>query len=332
MYCKFCGEEIRVGVIHDCDKKPRILKFLSWLFEKSGIENPFRGEHEVFERERLVAPDCIELDEGEVPVKQYKVGILRSRMRLQRSEGRLQITNKRILFRATGYSPAGKTVYQHAFDLDKIDGVEIHKDRRFRIPDLIFVLLWHTINLSIPALISLLLGMVFEKVPTVGILLSLILLAGGIECMYYFIKKRGEFFKKLIITGLGQGCFVAIMSLGMTSIMSDFAALRHIPVYIIISILALLGTVLATILYYTSAFFVVVKPNLMIEIKTSSGSPAIQIKHKEISFIWHKCEEFSGFDEILPWEDTDLAIKEVATIIGDIKTLGDLGVDKWKEN
>ena len=69
----------------------------------------------------------------------------------------------------------------------------------------------------------------------------------------------------------------------------------------------------------------------MIEIKTSSGSPGIQIKHKEISFIWHKAEEFSGFTEILPWEDTDLAIKEVATVIDDIKTLGDFGVEKWKQ-
>ena len=42
-------------------------------------------------------------------------------------------------------------------------------------------------------------------------------------------------------------------------------------------------------------------------------------------------EEYSGFAEVIPWEDADLAIKEIGAIINDVKTLGDMGVEKWKD-
>lgn len=328
MYCKYCGQEIKNGQEHNCEKKPPIFKWLAWFFERSGVENPFRSNHELYERGRLVTPDCVSLDEGEIPVKQYKVGILRSRMRFQRSEGRLQITNKRVLFRASGYAPGGKTIYQHAFSLDKIDGIEIRKDRRLRVPDLILVLLFGGLGTAIASAIGSLIEAFFDDAVLAGILILLFALVGAAGSVMYFFNKPNNFFKKLIVTGVGQTCAMALTGACFAGAMNDIASVLLYPLGVLCGIV----TLGITILYYISAFLFVIKPNLMIEIKTSSGSPGIQIKHREMSFIWHKCEEFSGFTEILPWEDTDLAIKEVATIIDDIKTLGDMGVEKWKEN
>ena len=110
-YCKYCGKELAAGEEHKCPDRPKFTRFISWLFNRSGVENPFKDKREIYEREQKITPDCIALEDGEIPVKQYNIGILRSRMRFQRSEGRLQITNKRVLFRATGYSPAGKTTF-----------------------------------------------------------------------------------------------------------------------------------------------------------------------------------------------------------------------------
>lgn len=45
-----------------------------------------------------------------------------------------------------------------------------------------------------------------------------------------------------------------------------------------------------------------------------------------------KEDKYSGFAEILPWTDTDIAIKEVGTIIDDIKTMGDAAIEKWKQD
>ena len=326
-YCKYCGKELATGEEHKCDKRPTFIRFMSWLFDRSGVENPFRNRNEIYEREQKITPDNIALDDGEIPVKQYNVGILRSRMRFQRSEGRLQITNKRVLFRATGYSPAGKTTYQHAFSLDKIDGVEIHKDRRFRVPDFLFALLWDGLSAALcmmwAAFIEGGLGM-----EGFGRVLASILVAGiGVGAIAHFFWKQKKFFSKMLLTGIARGGVLAILLTIIEAASGTFTEIVAIPSVILWGIVYLV----LSVLYYVSLFLFVVKPNLMIEIKTSSGSPGIQIKHKEISFIWHKCEEFSGFTEILPWEDTDLAIEEVATVIDDIKTLGDFGVEKWKQ-
>ena len=43
-------------------------------------------------------------------------------------------------------------------------------------------------------------------------------------------------------------------------------------------------------------------------------------------------DEYSGFSEVLPGKDADLAIKEIGAIINDIKTLGDFAVEKWQQN
>ena len=327
-YCKYCGTELIKGEPHECPKKPKFIRFVSWLFDKSGVENPFRNRNQVYEREQQITPDNIALDDGEIPIKQYKVAILRSRMRCQNSEGRLQITNKRVLFRATGYSPAGKTTYQHAFSLDKIDGVEIHKDRRFRVPDFLFALLWNSLSVVLfniwASFIEGGLG-----VGGFGCVLSAIIVAGvGLGAIAYFFWKPGKFFSKLLLTGIGLGGILALITVITSAMENNLSEIVAIPSLILWGIVF----VVLYILYFVSMFLFVIKPNLMIEIKTSSGSPAIQIKHKQISFIWHKSEEFSGFDEILPWEDTDLAIKEVATIIDDIKTLGDFAIEKWQSN
>jgi hypothetical protein len=52
-----------------------------------------------------------------------------------------------------------------------------------------------------------------------------------------------------------------------------------------------------------------------------------------LSFLFlAKEDKYSGFAEILPWTDTDIAIKEVGTIIDDIKTMGDAAIEKWKQD
>ena len=43
-------------------------------------------------------------------------------------------------------------------------------------------------------------------------------------------------------------------------------------------------------------------------------------------------DQNSGFREIIPWTDTDIAIREVGTIIDDIKTMGDAAIEKWKQD
>lgn len=41
------------------------------------------------------------------------------------------ITNRRILFRATGTSLTGNIAQEHQFNIDEIGGMAIHKDYKF---------------------------------------------------------------------------------------------------------------------------------------------------------------------------------------------------------
>lgn len=40
---------------------------------------------------------------------------------------------------------------------------------------------------------------------------------------------------------------------------------------------------------------------------------------------------YSGFGEVLPWEDTDLAMNELGTMIDDLQKQGDIAIKKWKK-
>lgn len=76
--------------------------------------------------------------------------------------------------------------------------------------------------------------------------------------------------------------------------------------------------------------------NLVAIFKTGAAA-AIEIKREPVmgllSFLFlAKEDKYSGFAEILPWTDTDIAIKEVGTIIDDIKTMGDAAIEKWKQD
>ena len=328
-YCKYCGQELTPDMEHKCSKKPKITRFLSSFIEKSGIASPFNNRDAIYERGQQITPDNVSLENGEIPVKQYNVGILRSKWKLQRSEGRLQITNKRVLFRATGYSPMGKTTYQHAFSLDKIDGIEIRKDHRVKVSNLLFILLLNLLTLIYGLIFRSYVRSDFVNVSAGGqVILSTLSLGLAIGSILYFLFKKNKFFQKMLFT------YASIIFTVMLQLLVSNLLYSNVTEYAttVLAISIALNYFVVLLCYIISAFFFVIPPNLMIEIKTSSGSPAIQIKHKQISFIWHKSEEFSGFDEILPWEDTDLAIREVATIIDDIKTLGDFAVEKWKQN
>lgn len=41
---------------------------------------------------------------------------------------------------------------------------------------------------------------------------------------------------------------------------------------------------------------------------------------------------FTGYNEVLPTEETDVAIREIGAMVSDIQKIGDLAIDKWKKD
>lgn len=329
-FCKYCGEEIFDNIPHECTQEPpksaiptnlnklnlgkinlpAIKSFLIKLVQKIGVANT---ELDYFEKGKKIVPESIELDEGEVPIKQYDVAVLQSKIKLARAAGRLQLTNKRILFRANGFSPAGKTTFQQEFALDKIDGVEIRKDYRYRLCDGLFAFFLSLLIMSKVEAITV-------KLFAADFWMPFLALMGFASCVPFFLSK-GKWLQKLLILSVGFGLC------GAQDYSHIFTRLLHLTMYA--SGHEMICTPIMSILYFVSLFLYALKPNLMIEFKTGGGN-AVQIRHKDPIFSVKK-EEYSGFAEVLPGKDADLAIKEIGTIIDDIKTLGDLGVEKWRE-
>ena len=97
-----------------------------WIAMKNrmGIGEPESNSDGCYERGMQIVPDNLRINEGEIPIRQYDVAVLRSRLQFMRAEGRLQVTNKRLLFRATGRSLRGRTTLQHEFAVDEINTSE----------------------------------------------------------------------------------------------------------------------------------------------------------------------------------------------------------------
>ena len=115
--------------------------FFRTVKNRMGIGSPERNATDTYEREMAIVPQCISANENEIPVKQYNIAVLRNLLKFERAEGRIQVTNKRVIFRAAGRSVVGRTTLQHEFAIDKIAGIEANNNYKFSFLHLIFAIL-----------------------------------------------------------------------------------------------------------------------------------------------------------------------------------------------
>lgn len=323
MFCTKCGKVLSEGEICTCNAPKNdnntetvdvsTIKDLASKVIQSVVKT---GSNDAFETGKQIVPDCINANDGEIPIKQYDFAKLRSIGSLSFADGRLQITNKRIIFRAAGTSVTGKTTIHQEFKIDDVSGVDITKGQRF---SLMHFLLLFGIS-AIGFLIGLFVGGLFEGLgSTIGGIISVLIgfatVAGYFALSYMLNKKNSH--KKYF--GLRQAALFAVLGVDAVLMVSS-------------SGVAALSLILVAILCVFNSIFLIFAPALTMTIMTSGGSPALKLDRK-VYMMWPfpaKYEENSGFWQVLPWKDTDLAIKEVGTIIADIKTMGDMAVEKWQ--
>jgi len=116
-------------------------KYFISMKNRMGIGDLARNAADVYERGQKIVPDGLKPNEGEIPVKQYNIAVLRNLFKLERAEGRMQVTNKRVIFRAAGRSVGGRTTLQHEFAINEIAGVEAVRNYKFSIQYLLGAIL-----------------------------------------------------------------------------------------------------------------------------------------------------------------------------------------------
>jgi hypothetical protein len=108
---------------------------------RMGIGTPEQNATDIYERGMKIVPDCISAIENETPVKQYNIAVFRTLLKLERAEGRMQVTNKRVILRAAGRSVGGRTTLQHEFAINEIAGIEAKRNFKFSFLYVIFAVL-----------------------------------------------------------------------------------------------------------------------------------------------------------------------------------------------
>ena len=285
--------------------KPNFSSFSSFVAsirDISGMSEPNSSFGDPFERDIPIVPSSIAPEENETVVRQYNIAKLRNRLKFMKAEGRLMVTTKRVLFRAAGTSLTGNTLQEHQFNLDEIGGIEIHKDYKFSLLNMFltsFVLAFGMM------LAMMLLGeMGSNSLKIFGTILGLV----GILPTFLVYRR---FWLKLMCTGF---------SLGMLS--TAMAAAGDSKFLLVL-------TIIAGILALANLIIVCFVPNLVLKVKTKGAEGAVSIGSQKSLFQRNISKDYSGFVEVMPWEDTVLAINELGTLIDDLQKQGDYAIEKW---
>jgi hypothetical protein len=133
--------KVITSIKEQVDSNSPVGKFIISMKNRMGIGSPERNATDTYERGMQIIPSCISANENEIPVRQYNIAVLRNLLKFERAEGRMQVTNKRVIFRAVGRSVRGRTTLQHEFAIDEIAGIEAINNFKFSFLYLIFAIL-----------------------------------------------------------------------------------------------------------------------------------------------------------------------------------------------
>lgn len=323
-YCTRCGRPLKEGEQCTCTRPQApaaqkidtssLAMFFYSLGQRMGIGDPTVDPVNKYERGQKIVPQNVTPNDTEVPVKQYDLCVMRSRLKFMRAEGRLQVTNKRVIFRAKGTSLMGGTTLQHEFAVDEIAGFQILRNFRFSVLDLLLAIL-----------LSLLVGRIgtsfgmglADSMGGFGTFLAFVLMIGACVVPFLFPK---FFLSKSLILSLGIGILMGGCAL---------AALRNEGIRILMILMLVIGFILLVIHLFVFSF----KPNMEFHVRTKGGEAVIPVRHdrKDLGALAGSVEAFiTGYNEVLPTEETDLAIREIGALINDIQKMGDFGIAKWR--
>ncbi len=327
-FCTKCGKPINEctceagSVFNDATNTGATLNnilspsFFAAMKNKMGIGEPETNNAPLYEKNMQIVPDNVKANEGEIPIKQYNVAKLRNRifgLTVSKANGRLQVTNKRLIFRAAGRCLRGRTTIQQEFAIDEIAGADVRREYSFTGWDIIIgIIIWALGVVAGFGLLSLL-DLEVEMTAVLGFF-------GGVAALLPFFMVYQKFGLKLFALGASTGLFLSPTSINPFNYY--YGAVDFFFVFAVISvIISLICLVIFSI-----------KPNLVLTIKTKSSAEAIDIQRKRMSLPGFDSskEDHTGYSEVLPAENVEEAIREICAIVSDIQKLGDYGIEKWK--
>ena len=272
--------------------------FFSGLKERLGFGRPEALAQDPYESQLRIVPDAVAPAEGEAPIRQYDLCTLRSRflmVPIASAQGRLQITNQRVILRAPGRGVTGRAVSQQEFDLGEVAGMEASRCSCAHWGDLPGLLL---LSLLVGAALFLLSTLVLRTLPWLVILLAEL----ACVAVYVFVHK--------------QWLVKAFTCLGTALACLALATQNNGTLYLLPMIIMLVPGVCASVFY-------LIRPELQLSLRTRMGNEVILLRRGSARHAG------SGYQEILADDDIYNVIREAMAVIRDVQMLGNQGAEKW---
>lgn len=248
----------------------------------------------VYERGARITPDLVQPCSDETIIRQYDICTVRAAIKGLWQDGKLLVTNKRILFRLSGRNWLGKEQTSKEFEIDDIAGIDMSYSSKINLGSALINIILGIIPMFIGALIG-------SAVPLLGAILGLILF------LFFLIFLRGHHIFKFIVF------FTCIALMSGIGIVWGSVGGVIVSICLIITIVQL---------YLAS-----LRPHFTFKVMTKSIAAA-PISAGGMGIFSGLPSGIFG--AILPGKDADRAMDELGAMISDIKEYGELGVNKWK--
>lgn len=294
----------------------------SSLRERMGIGEPEYYDSSPYEEGKKIIPDIVKANEGEAPIRQYDIATLKNKtfgITYAKASGRIQITNKRIIFRAPGKSIIGtRTSLQHEFLIDEVGGIEARREHIFNKGDLFlgFLLAW----IGYLIMSAVVIAAIARSGDGAGFAFYFLSVFFGVAGAVPFFVMKKKWLLKMFFAGGSLGALLTPFLLAG----NWFFAFLSLAAFAIL---------------LASGFFHSIRPNLVLSIKPKGAVNAVVDIRRTSTGIGgilqrsggSDSDDHTGFREIFPEKDAEKAIREIGAIINDIQKLGDYAISKWQQ-
>ena len=336
--CTVCGRALKDGEICNCSISESVSKdyfkvslnkdtlktigdnaknFAQMITDKNeGVY--VRANDGAYENGLAVSCECVLPVESEVPIRQYNIARLSTPL-FKKGFGRLQVTNKRVIFRSAGKTISGPVVNENEFAIKDISGIDIKSDYRFNWIVFLLSLIGKDILASIYfALLTFIAAKTIDKSMVPTIIVAILTVLFSIALLVMVPKKHA--LKSAAFTASASSLFLLS---GVSLVLFEklgFPVQTSSKSFVFAAILAAIAYIVALVQIILAG----IVEDLRIVVKTKEAQGAIEIGRRRIS------NESTGFLLVKPWIDTQSAMRDLGAMIDDIKNYGDAAISKWK--
>lgn len=264
--------------------------------------------------------------EGEDTVRTYHCTTLSSRLLSLKAEGYLVITNKRIVFYASGSSYGGSSVLQSEVPIADVSGISSYKGTYFSLGRLLTALIVSFLASGLfAAITSTLVGILGFGLRSsdASIIVALIPPLGSL--VGSFFVSRSSIWRS-ILAAYGALLLLGLGGLGLVMGIAG-SLFRQSNLGGLGAILSILGPI-AAIYVLVCCFWYARREAVSLAVGSKGGSSTpIAISGISGFGLFNSAALKALTAE--PASDAEKMIKELGAVITDIQTLGDLGIQKW---